>query len=128
MMFRPQAPVVLRLVFHDAATFDAAAGDGGVNASVRLELDRPENKGLKRGWRVIEAAMAGEGGTCRGAWSLLPCCSERQRRLLPTLGRVLTACAHAEPRILVVIAIIPYPRGDVLQRQGHWHVWLLHLA
>ncbi len=55
-----QAPVVLRLAFHDAATYDAAAGDGGANASVRLELDRPENFGLKRGWRVIEAAMAGQ--------------------------------------------------------------------
>ena len=55
-----QAPVVLRLAFHDAATYNAAAGDGGANASVRLELDRPENFGLKRGWRVIEAAMAGD--------------------------------------------------------------------
>ena len=52
--------MVLRLAFHDAATFDTAAGDGGANASVRLELERPENFGLKRGWRVIEAAMAGK--------------------------------------------------------------------
>jgi len=51
--------VVLRLAFHDAATYDAAAGDGGANASVRLELERPENRGLRRGWRVIETAMAG---------------------------------------------------------------------
>jgi len=50
---------VLRLAFHDAATYDAAAGDGGANASVRLELERPENRGLRRGWRVIEMAMAG---------------------------------------------------------------------
>ena len=57
--------MVLRLVFHDAATYDAAASDGGANASVRLELERPENKGLKRGWRVVEAAMAGEVITCR---------------------------------------------------------------
>jgi L-ascorbate peroxidase len=52
---KPKAPVLLRLVFHDAGTFDAASGDGGANASVRLELDRPENGGLKRGWRVVEA-------------------------------------------------------------------------
>lgn len=58
-----QAPVMLRLVFHDAATYDAAAGDGGADASVRFELDRAENFGLKRGWRVIEAAQAGLTGT-----------------------------------------------------------------
>lgn len=52
---KTKAPVLLRLVFHDAGTYDAAAGDGGANASIRLELDRPENKGLKRGWNVIEA-------------------------------------------------------------------------
>ena len=59
-----QAPIMLRLIFHDAATYNVAAGDGGANASLRLELGRPENKGLKRGWRVIEAAMAGERKTC----------------------------------------------------------------
>ncbi len=48
---------MLRLVFHDAATYDASAGDGGADASVRFELDRAENFGLKRGWRVIEAAQ-----------------------------------------------------------------------
>lgn len=48
---------MLRLVFHDAATFDAAAGDGGADASVQFELDRAENFGLKRGWRVIETAQ-----------------------------------------------------------------------
>ena len=52
-----QAPVMLRLVFHDAATYDAAAGDGGADASVQFELDRAENFGLKRGWRVIETAQ-----------------------------------------------------------------------
>ena len=52
--------MVLRLIFHDAATFNVAARDGGANASLRLELGRPENFGLKRGWRVIEAAMAGQ--------------------------------------------------------------------
>jgi L-ascorbate peroxidase len=46
--------VLLRLVFHDAGTYSAAAGDGGINASIRFELDRPESFGLKRGWRVIE--------------------------------------------------------------------------
>ena len=45
-----QAPVLLRLAFHDAATHDVAAGDGGANASVQYEFSRPENTGLKRGW------------------------------------------------------------------------------
>ena len=41
---------MVRLVFHDAGTFDAAAGNGGVNASIQYELERPDNFGLKRGW------------------------------------------------------------------------------
>ena len=55
---KPKAPVCLRLVFHDAATYDKPAANGGCNASIRLELDRPENFGLKRGWNVIEACAA----------------------------------------------------------------------
>ena len=45
-----QAPVLLRLAFHDAATHEVSAGDGGANASVQFEFLRPENTGLKRGW------------------------------------------------------------------------------
>ena len=45
-----QAPVLLRLAFHDAATHEVSAGDGGANASVQYEFGRPENTGLKRGW------------------------------------------------------------------------------
>ena len=65
----PQGPVMLRLVFHDAATFDAAAGDGGLNASVRLELARPENTGLKRGWCAPFPSffLTSMGGRERGA-------------------------------------------------------------
>lgn len=62
-----QAPVLLRLVFHDAGTFLQAAGDGGANASVRLELSRPENKGLNRGWGVVEAIKKELQGT-PAAW------------------------------------------------------------
>ncbi len=80
-----KAPAVLRLAFHDAATFDAAAGDGGANGSIIHEararplgharaflslshnavsffasqLDRPESFGLKRGLRpVLDAREA----------------------------------------------------------------------
>jgi L-ascorbate peroxidase len=58
-----QAPVLLRLVFHDAGTFSASRGLGGANASVRFELKRPENSGLNRGWKVIEQTMQELRGT-----------------------------------------------------------------
>lgn len=52
-----QAPVLLRLVFHDSGTYSEEARNGGANASVRFELKRPENSGLNRGWKVIEQTM-----------------------------------------------------------------------
>lgn len=55
---KAKAPVIVRLVFHDAGTFRAAAQDGGANASIAFELERPENFGLKRGWRLIEQVSA----------------------------------------------------------------------
>eukprot|EP00958_Prasinococcus_capsulatus_P008004 scaffold751_cov395-Prasinococcus_capsulatus_cf.AAC.11 len=42
-----KAPPVLRLVFHDAGTFDPATGTGGINGSILMEVNRPENRGLK---------------------------------------------------------------------------------
>lgn len=48
-----KAPVLLRLAFHDAATYRLSDGQGGPNASVQFELDRPENTGLKRGWSSV---------------------------------------------------------------------------
>lgn len=60
---KAKAPVCLRLVFHDAATYDARDEYGGCNASVRYELERPENFGLKRGWKVIEETAANLQGT-----------------------------------------------------------------
>lgn len=50
---------MVRLVFHDAGSYSAAAGDGGLNASIRFELDRPDNFGLKRGW-CAGAAVCGD--------------------------------------------------------------------
>lgn len=43
------APIALRLVINDAATYDIASGKGGVNGSIiqSEELGRPENKDLK---------------------------------------------------------------------------------
>jgi L-ascorbate peroxidase len=62
-MAKAKAPVMLRLVFHDAGTYLAAEKNGGVNGSIRFELDRPENFGLKRGYNVIEATAAKLKGT-----------------------------------------------------------------
>ncbi|QDZ17867.1 heme peroxidase [Chloropicon primus] len=50
-----KAPALLRLVFHDAGTYERSTGRGGSNGSVRFELDRPESRGLKRGLNVVEA-------------------------------------------------------------------------
>jgi len=58
-----KAPVALRLAFHDAGTYLAATRDGGANASIQFELDRPENFGLKRGWRLVEQMRASLAGT-----------------------------------------------------------------
>ncbi|KAH8107971.1 heme peroxidase [Cristinia sonorae] len=42
---RSNAADWIRTVYHDMATFDAAAGTGGIDGSIRLERDRPENVG-----------------------------------------------------------------------------------
>lgn len=49
-----KSPVLLRLVFHDAGTYDKTTGQGGSNGSIRFELDRPESRGLKRGLNVVK--------------------------------------------------------------------------
>lgn len=41
------APIMLRLAFHDAGTYDAQAKTGGVNGSIRFELNSPANNGIK---------------------------------------------------------------------------------
>lgn len=48
-----KCPLMLRLVFHDSATYRVNTDDGGPNGSIRFETDRPENFGLKRGVNVI---------------------------------------------------------------------------
>jgi len=51
---KTKAPVMLRLVFHDAGTYSSSDNLGGNNASIQYELGRPENFGLKRGWNIIQ--------------------------------------------------------------------------
>lgn len=50
------APIVLRLAFHDAVNYDAATNKGGANGSVRLtqELNRNPNKGIENGVKFNE--------------------------------------------------------------------------
>lgn len=60
---KTKCPAVLRLVFHDAGTYLASAKDGGMNASVRYELNRPESFGLKRGLNVVKSAYDALDGT-----------------------------------------------------------------
>ena len=67
-----QAPVLLRLAFHDAATHEVSAGDGGANASVQYEFSRPENTGLKRGW--CDLALCPAFHSCNVACALPPTC------------------------------------------------------
>lgn len=69
----------MRLVFHDAGTYSQSAGNGGANASIRFELERPENFGLKRSWRVVEQV-----GACMGSRRLgpVPCTWQLQRPIM----------------------------------------------
>ena len=60
---KTKCPAVLRLVFHDAGTYLESAKDGGMNASVRYELNRPESFGLKRGLNVVKSAYDALDGT-----------------------------------------------------------------
>ena len=44
---------LLRMAFHDAGTWDGAKATGGANGSILLELERPENGGLKYGASIL---------------------------------------------------------------------------
>ncbi|KAH8835024.1 heme peroxidase [Flagelloscypha sp. PMI_526] len=48
----------VRLAYHDMATADVFAGTGGLDASIRFELDRPENIGLGQLETLIDFAPA----------------------------------------------------------------------
>ncbi|KAK9862530.1 hypothetical protein WJX84_005324 [Apatococcus fuscideae] len=67
---KAQAPVLLRLAFHDAATFSSREGGGGANASLRFELERAENFGLERGWPIIESVASSLKGSPAESLSL----------------------------------------------------------
>ncbi|CAO2816953.1 unnamed protein product [Amaranthus hypochondriacus] len=56
VLSKGKAAGVLRLVFHDAGTFELSENSGGMNGSITYELERPENKGLKKSLKVIAKA------------------------------------------------------------------------
>ncbi|XP_058074428.1 putative L-ascorbate peroxidase 6 isoform X2 [Magnolia sinica] len=56
VLSKAKAPGVLRLVFHDAGTFDMDENLGGMNGSIVYELDRPENAGLSKSVKILEKA------------------------------------------------------------------------
>ena len=60
---RGRSPAALRILFHDAGTFRTADGRGGLNGSVRFELGRPENAGLKKIVRTLDDALGRLEGT-----------------------------------------------------------------
>ena len=103
-----KAPVLLRLVFHDAGTFDRETGRGGPNGSVRFELDRPESRGLKRGLKVVgdvKESIAAKGKVdlsyadlivVLGAWAVEVCGGPRMDVLI---GRVDASEPDAENMI-----------------------------
>ncbi|KAH9608353.1 hypothetical protein KSS87_017808 [Heliosperma pusillum] len=52
------APIMLRLAFHDAGTFDAKTKTGGPNGTIRLELSSPPNNGIKVAVDLCEPVKA----------------------------------------------------------------------
>lgn len=57
VLSKSKAAGVLRLVFHDAGTFEIDEKTGGMNGSIVYELDRPENKGLKKSLKLTSRSM-----------------------------------------------------------------------
>ena len=65
------APQFIRLLFHDAGTFDAARGDGGADGSIRFqaELERPENRRLRVPVKALAKWRAEHGGAVQLSWA-----------------------------------------------------------
>lgn len=69
ILSKAKAAGLLRLVFHDAGTFDIAKNTGGMNGSIIYELDRPENTGLIRSVKVLEKIKAILDMTMQVSWA-----------------------------------------------------------
>ncbi|KAH9322620.1 hypothetical protein KI387_017259, partial [Taxus chinensis] len=69
VLSKAKAAGLLRLVFHDAGTFDMSKNTGGMNGSIIYELDRPENTGLIRSVKVLEKVKAVLDVTMQVSWA-----------------------------------------------------------
>ncbi|KAI3919757.1 hypothetical protein MKX01_000198 [Papaver californicum] len=67
VMTKGKAAGILRLVFHDAGTFDMN-DKGGMNGSIVYELDRPENAGLKKSVKILQKVKSELDGTEPVTW------------------------------------------------------------
>ncbi|CAO2173387.1 unnamed protein product [Urochloa humidicola] len=69
VLTKAKAAGVLRLVFHDAGTFDVRDKSGGMNGSIIYEVDRPENTGLNRSIKILGKAKAGIDEIQKVSWA-----------------------------------------------------------
>ncbi|KAL3655826.1 putative L-ascorbate peroxidase 6 [Castilleja foliolosa] len=69
VLSKGKAAGLLRLVFHDAGTFDQGDKTGGMNGSIVYELDRPENTGLAKSLKVLEKAKGGVDAVKPVSWA-----------------------------------------------------------
>jgi len=69
VLTKGKAAGVLRLVFHDAGTFDVSDKSGGMNGSIIYEVDRPENTGLNRSIKILGKAKAGIDDIQKVSWA-----------------------------------------------------------
>ncbi|CAL5001198.1 unnamed protein product [Urochloa decumbens] len=69
VLTKAKAAGVLRLVFHDAGTFDVSDKSGGMNGSIIYEVDRPENTGLNRSIKILGKAKAGIDKIQKVSWA-----------------------------------------------------------
>ncbi|GMJ15861.1 ascorbate peroxidase 6 [Hibiscus trionum] len=69
VLTKGKAAGVLRLVFHDAGTFEMNESLGGMNGSIVYELERPENAGLKKSVKVLEKAKQEIDAICPVSWA-----------------------------------------------------------
>ncbi|KQJ98975.1 hypothetical protein BRADI_3g40330v3 [Brachypodium distachyon] len=69
VLSKVKAAGVLRLVFHDAGTFDVAEKSGGMNGSIIYEVDRPENAGLSKSLKILQKAKEGIDQIQKVSWA-----------------------------------------------------------
>uniref|UniRef100_A0A8I6YLY7 L-ascorbate peroxidase n=1 Tax=Hordeum vulgare subsp. vulgare TaxID=112509 RepID=A0A8I6YLY7_HORVV len=69
VLSKVKAAGVLRLVFHDAGTFDISDKSGGMNGSIIYEADRPENTGLSKSLKILRKAKEGIDQVQQVSWA-----------------------------------------------------------